>query len=443
MNVVVEPLPNCLATLRVEVEAERVHSAREEVLNGFAQQAKLPGYRPGKAPRAVIERKFKRQIRDEVQERLLREVTREAIQSKGLRVLQVASVDELNIPEVDGPMNFTATLITHPEFELPVYKGLPLEAPPTDVTDEEVESSIEQLREQAADFQDITDDRGAQMEDFVVVDYSGTIDGRAVSELFPKAGKPLTANQDFWIRMTDEAFFPGFCAQLVGARPGEKREFEIAVPADFPVEGMAGQSIRYVVELKAIKAKLLPPLDDAFADTVAKGKTLAELREMAREELGRQKKAQAETTRRSELMRALLSKVECELPQNLVRAKTQSILNEIVRENQARGVDEGVLKENEKQIVGAASANAREQLKGTFVLLRIAEKEGLRVTREELFGRVAALAEKYKMSFDKMSKELEKRGALDQIQEELLTGKVLDFLVANGSVSTAPAVAAS
>ena len=142
-------------------------------------------------------------------------------------------------------------------------------------------------------------------------------------------------------------------------------------------------------------------------------------------------------------MRALLSKVECELPQNLVRAKTQSLLNDIVRENQARGVDEEVLKQNEKEIVGAASTNAREQLKGTFVLLRIAEKEGLRVAREELFGRVAALAEKYQMTFDKMLKELEKRGALDQIQEELLTGKVLDFLVANASVTDHPATAAS
>lgn len=443
MNVVVEPLPNCLATLRVEVEAERVNAAREEVLKGFTQQAKLPGFRSGKAPRAVIERKFKKQIHDELQERLLRETAREAIQSKGLRVLQIASVDELNIPEIDGPMSFTATLVTHPEFELPAYKALPVQAPSTEVSEEEIDQSIGQLRDQAADFQDITEDRPAQMEDFVVVDYTGTIDGRPVHELFPKAGKPLTANSDFWIKMTEEAFFPGFCAQIVGARIGEKREFDIDVPADFPVEGLGGQKIHYAVELKGIKTKLLPELDDAFASTVAKGKTLAELREMARDELGRQKKDQAEGAKRAEIMRALLSQVECELPQNLVRAKTQSLLNDIVRENQARGIAEDVLKQNEKEIVGAASANAREQLKGTFVLLRIAEKEGLKVAREELFGRVAALAEKYQMTFDKMLKELEKRGALDQIQEELLTGKVLDFLVANASLAPAPAVAAS
>jgi trigger factor len=438
MNVVVEPLPNCLATLKVELEPERLATARESVMAEYGKHAKIPGYRPGKAPRQVVERKFKKQIREELEQRLIRDTMQEAIKSKGLRVLQVASMDEVNIPEEAGSVSFTATLVTHPEFELPVYKGLVVPMHPTEVEEKEIDQSIDQLREQAADFVDVAEDRGAVMDDYAVVDYKGTIDGKPVSEVFPKAGKPLTTNDDFWIKMTEEAFFPGFCANLVGAKPGETREFDVAVPADFPVEGMPGQTIHYVVTLKGIKAKVLPPLDDAFADTIAKGKTVAELREMARDEMGRQKKADGEAAKRATIMRALLAKVECELPQSLVRAKTQNVLNDIVRENQARGVADEVLKENEKELVGTAAASAREQLKGTFVLLRIAEKEGISVKREELFGRVAAMAERYQMTFDKMAKELDKRGALEQIQEELLTAKVLDFLIANASVTTAP-----
>jgi trigger factor len=118
-------------------------------------------------------------------------------------------------------------------------------------------------------------------------------------------------------------------------------------------------------------------------------------------------------------------------------------VNEIVKENTARGVGEEILKENEKDIVGSATANAREQIKGTFVLLRIAEKEGITVKREELLGRVAAMAQRYQMSFEKMAKELEKRNALDQIHEEMLTAKALDFLVANASVTTAPVAQAA
>lgn len=444
MNVVVEQLPNCLATLKVEVEPEKVSATRKQVINEFGQYAKIPGFRPGKAPRSTIEKRYKKEIREELERKLVQESAREAIKAKSLRVLQIASVDDVEIPEIEGsPCSFTATLVTQPEFELPVYKGIVVQARPTEVTDKEIEESLEQLREQGADFQDITEDRGAAMEDFIVVDYEGTIDGKPVHEEFPKAGKPLTANDDFWIKMTDEAFFPGYCAALVGAKIGETREFDVTVPADFPVEGMPGKVIHYKVTVKGIKNKTLPELNDEFADSVVKGKTAAELREMARQEIQRQKTTDSEAGKRADIMRELLSKVECELPTSLVRSRTQVIVNDIVRENTARGVAEDTLKENEKDIVGSATANAREQIKGTFVLLRIAEKEGITIKREELLGRVAALAQRYQMSFEKMAKELEKRNALDQIHEEMLTAKTLDFLVSNASVTTAPVAQAA
>lgn len=435
MNVVLENLPNCLATLRVEVEPEKVSKAMEQLVRDFTQQARIPGYRPGKAPRAVIEKRYKKEIREELQKKLLGESTREAIAEKKLRVLQLASVDDVQLDDSHN-MSFTATVVTQPDFTVPNYQGLSIEAKSPDVTDAEIEESLENLREQSADFTDVPE-RGAEMEDFIVVDYEGTINGEPVHVPFPKAGKPLSGNEDFWIRMTAEAFFPGFAAQLVGGKPGETREFEIEVPADFPVEGMPGQKINYKVTLKAIKEKVLPPLDDTFADTVAKGKTLVELREMAREEMGRQKKADVEAGKRTSVMKQLLENVECELPQGLVRQETQRILSDIVRENQSRGVTEEVLKENEKELVGVAAQNARERLKGTFILLRIAEKEGLKVTREELFGRVAMLAQKYEMPFEKMLKELEKRNAVDQISEEIVTAKVLDFIVSAASVTHA------
>ena len=375
MNVVVEPLPNCLATLRVEVEPEKVSEVRETVAKEFGQFARIPGYRVGKAPRAVIERKYKKQIREELEKKLLGDSTRQAISEKGLRVLQLANIEDVKIGE-DNSMSFTATVITQPEFNLPDYKGLTIAAPSSAVTEADIDEAIEQLRDQAADFEDLKEDRGAEMEDFIVVNYTGTIDGKPVHEIFPKAGKPLSGNEEFWIKMTDEAFFPGFCQALVGAKPGETRNFTVEVPADFPVEGMPGQKIDYQVTVTAIKQKTLPELDDAFADSVVKGKTAAELRELTREELERRNVQDAEREKRNQIMRQLLSNVECELPTNLVRNETQRILSDIVRENQARGVADEVLKESEKQIVGSAAQTAREKLKGTFVLLRIAEQLG-------------------------------------------------------------------
>ena len=247
MNVVVENLPNCLATLKVEVEPQRVSETWKAVTNDFGKFAKIPGYRAGKVPRGIIEKRFKKEIREEVQKKLLNDSTREAIQQHQLRVLGVQSVEDLEIG--DDKMTFTATVVTQPQFELPNYKGLPVAVKSAEVTEKEIDESIENLREQAADFIDVPE-RGAVMDDYIVVDYSGTIDGKPVHEIFPKAGKPLTANEDFWIRMTDEAFFPGYCAHLVGAKANDVREFDIVVPQDFPVEGMPGVTIHYAVTLK-------------------------------------------------------------------------------------------------------------------------------------------------------------------------------------------------
>ena len=428
MNVVVENLPNCITTLRIEVEPEKVNKAWEAVTADYTRYAKLPGYRAGKAPRAVVEKK------------LLSDSCREAISENKLRVLTLAQINDVELAD-DKTMKFTATLVTHPSFELPTYKGLVVPMKSTEVTEVEIDESLENLREQAADFVDLDEDRGAEMEDYVVVDYRGTIDGKPVHEVFPKSGKPLSGNDDFWIRMTPEAFFPGYAAALVGAKPKETRTFVIDVPAEFPVGGMGGQKIQYVVTLKEIKKKVLPPLDDAFADTVVKGKSLADLRTLAREELGKQKTASAEASKRNALMTQITSQVECELPVDMVRTQTRRILSDIVRENQERGIADEVLKENEQQILGTAAQNAREQLKGTFVLLRIAELEGIRVTQEEFNHRIFQLAARYEMKPQKLLTELQKRNAVDQITEELLTAKTLEFLASSASVTTIPAEA--
>jgi len=440
MNVVVENLPNCITTLRVEVEPSKVAKAWDDVAGTYTKYARIPGYRAGKAPKAIIEKKFQKEIREELEKKLLSEACKEAIQEKGIKLLSVTQVDDVEIGD-DKTMKFTATLITRPEFQLPIYKGVVVPLNVADVSEAEIDDSINQLRDQAADFADVKTDRGVQMDDFVVIDYRGTIDGAPVSDKFPQAGKPLSGNDDFWIHMVHEAFFPGFSEALVGAKLGGARSFEIEVPAEFPVEGLPGQKIQYDVTVKQIKVKVLPELDDAFAGTIAKGRTVADLRQMAREEISRQKKADAEAAKRGEIMRQLLAQVECELPVDMVRMETRRILADIVREYQGRGIADEVLKQNEQEILGNAAQNARDRLKGTFILLRIADAENIKATQQEFDQRIAYLAARYEIKPDKLLKKLDERNAIDQILEEVLTGKVLDFLSANASVSTIPAMA--
>ena len=434
MNVAFETLPNCLANLKIEVDAPDVQKKMGEITSQYTKQARLPGFRQGKAPRAVVEKKFTKEIREEVTRQVLSDACREAIEERKLRVLSLAEIEDVEWGD-DKSLKFRATLVLQPEFDVPDYKGIPVSVPATEVTDADVDESIEALREQQADFPELKPARPAAMEDYVVVDYDGTIDGEPVHVKFPKAGKPLSHNKDFWIKMTEEAFFPGYCAHLVGVNIGETREFDVEVPEDFPVEGMPGSKIHYKVTLKELKERVLPEVNDEFAGGVAKGKTLAELRTMAREELVRRKQREADAAKRSSVMAHLTAKVECELPTNLVRQQTQSILDEIVKENQERGVADEILREHEKDLVGSAAQSARERIKGTFILLRIAEKEKITVTEMDLRRRIAGLAQRSKMTFDRMVKELQKRGAINQIREELVTAKTLDFVASQAAVT--------
>ena len=177
-----------ITTLRIELGSDQVSRVWNAVTADYTKFAKLPGYRPGKAPQAVVEKKFKKQIREELEKKLLSESCREAISEKKLRVLSLSQIDDVELAE-DKTMKFTATLVTHPEFELPNYKGIVVPMQSTDVADSEIEEALENLRDQAADFADLTEDRGAQMDDFVVVDYRGTVDGKSVEEAFPKETK--------------------------------------------------------------------------------------------------------------------------------------------------------------------------------------------------------------------------------------------------------------
>lgn len=435
MNVTVETLPNCLAVLHIEVGSEAISKAHEKVVGGFLRQARIPGFRPGKTPKVLVEKRFAKDIAEETESELISGSLSSALNEKGLRMLRVREVQD--VKREAEVFSFSATIVTVPEFELPDYKGLPVAIPAFTEAGKEkaVDAVLEDFRARQADFVDLSEDRGATMGDFVVVDYKGAIGGQPVHELFPKVGQILSSNEGFWVRMTEEAFFPGFCGHLLEARPGDVREFQIEVPADFPVEGFGGQKLDYVVTLKEIKVRVLPELNEEFADTLSPGKSLAEVRDLVRVEVERRREAEVDGIKRDQIMDYLLSKVECELPEDMARVESNRVLSEVVQENQRRGVSEEMLRENEKELVASASQTARNRLKGSFILSRIAEIEEIRATQQDFLERIAGMAERADMTVERVLKEVRKRGLLSQIESDIVTAKALDFLVAQAVVS--------
>jgi trigger factor len=203
------------------------------------------------------------------------------------------------------------------------------------------------------------------------------------------------------------------------------------------VEGFGGQKLDYVVTVKEIKTRVLPELDDAFAGGFLEGKTLADLREIVRQELDTRLKAEIDGKKRDQVMEKLLAQVECELPEDMARAESSRVLSEVVQENQRRGVTQEMLRENEKELVATASQTARNRLKGSFILSRIAEQEKLEVGYNEVLGRIASMARSTDMSMEKAVKEVRRRRMFQEIESDILTAKALDFVVSNATVTVA------
>ena len=432
MKVEVDTQPGSVSTLQIELPPEEVSKEWDAIANSFARFAKIPGYRPGKAPRSVIEKRFRREIHDELTKKLVSRSYHDAIEQKNLRVVSLTNVEDVQFGD-DKSMRFRATIVTAPEFELPEYRNIPVQLPDTKVSEAEVDAALERLREQSADFADVPE-RGLQMEDFAVLDFEGAIEGRPISELAPNASKNLHGGKKFWLHLAPENFLPRFCEQIVGMKPGETRCVQVEFPVEFPVAELAGKKADYAVTLNEIKQKVLPAIDDAFAARLAPGKTIADLRHMIEHDLEHEKEHEVERAKEAQIVKFLHEHTAFDLPPPLLKNETRRALNELVHRNRERGVPDDILKGKEKELVGGAGSLAAHRLKTNFILSRIAEREKIEVSREDVDLRVRQEAARYDISVDKMRKELEEHEGLNSLAEQILLGKVLDFLKANVSI---------
>ena len=432
MKVEVETQPGSVSTLQIELPPEEVSKEWDAIANSFARFAKIPGYRPGKAPRAVIEKRFRKEIHDELTKKLVSRSYHDAIEQKQLRVVSLTNVEDVQFGD-DKSMRFRATVVTAPEFELPEYRNIPVQLPDTKVSEVEVDAALERLREQSADFADVPE-RGLQMEDFAVLDFEGAIEGRPISEIAPNASKNLHGGKKFWLHVAPENFLPRFCEQIVGMKRGETRSVQVEFPAEFPVAELAGKKADYAVTLNEIKQKVLPSIDDAFAARLVPGKKVADLRHMIEHDLEHEKEHEVERAKESQIVKFLHEHTAFDLPLPLLKSETRRALNELVHGNRARGVPDDILKGKEKELVEGAGSLAAHRLKTNFILSRIAEHEKIEVSREELDARIRGEAARHDISVDKMRKELQEHDGLDGLAEQLLLGKTLDFLKANVSV---------
>jgi len=436
MNVTVENLAPCKKLVRIELEASAVDAAFAAMEKSFQKEANIPGFRPGKAPIPMVVKKHGDAIKDEVKRKLIGDAYRDALKDKNIDVLGYPDIEEIQFGRGQSLM-FAATIETPPEFQLPEYKGIPIKREAKEVTDADVVKALDLLREQRADFAKV--ERGLANGDVAVVNYSGTSDGKPLTEIAPTA-KGLTANQGFWIEMKEGSFIPGFSEQLLGAKAGEKRTVTIDFPADFVSKELSGRKGVYEVEVVEAREKTLPALDDAFAKTF-EAESFEKLREGVRRDLESELKYKQNRDTRTQVVNCLLGKVNFDLPEGAVANETRNVVYNLVQENAKRGVSKDVIEKEKEAIYSAAAANAKERVKLAFLVQKIAEKEEIKVSQEEVLRRIQTMASMYQIPPDKFSKALQKRNGIVDINDPLTTEKVMEFLENNAAVETVPAAA--
>jgi trigger factor len=437
VNVQLTSVSDTRKSLVVTLDPTEIDAEHKAVVGEYLQHANIPGFRPGKAPVAMVAKRFGKQIAEQFKQQVIAKAYRGGLDDQKLDVLNVVDVKEGSI-EVGKEAAITVTVDVRPDFTLPEYVGLPTEVESTDVTDAEIDAVILQLRQERADFKAAS--RPAQKGDFVKLSYEGSLDGKPVAELAPDKqvyGKvPQTWEE---VEPEQDGIIPGLGRQLAGLSTGEKRSVAITFPADFPaLPLLAGRTVDYAVEIQEVRERVLPALDAEFfkAQQVADE---AALRQMIRDNVKAQKERRNHAAQRRQVTEALAAKVDFTVPESLVDAETQSVLRQFLEENMRRGVPAEQFEKDKQGLYAGARQNALQRVKVRLILAKLAEVEKLEIAERDFDEFIYREAGRTRQQPDKLAKDLAKdRDALRSVQQSIIFDKAVDFLVAKASVKTAP-----
>src|ERR1041384_2175867 len=420
----------CRRELELEIPAEDVTKATERVAKELARVARVPGFRPGKAPVALIKRRFADDIKGEVLQSLVPERVEKAVAEQKLNPVSQPQVDKLDFNE-GQPLKFRAVFEVLPDFELRTYKGLEIEMPPMDVTDQDVNKALEETRERAAAFAPV-EGRAVENGDFAQLKLTGTPEG---------GGDPIQADSVL-CHVGAEETMEAFNANLRGANIGDHKEFDAEYPADYPDQKLAGKKFHYSADVTGIKTKKLPELNDDFAKDVSEAATLDELKTKIRESLEHQRDHRQKDLQRERVIGELVKLHDFPVPESLVESQMDGRLERMVRWLAQQGVDRRAVNVDWSALRGRQQERAKDDVKAELIIDRIASTEKIDVTEEEVEQELQHLSSHSGESVEAIRARLTKQGALDRMRAKLRSDKTLDWLARNANVRTAAAAAA-
>jgi trigger factor len=418
----------CKREIELEIPAENVTKATEKVARDLARVARIPGFRPGKAPVTLIRRRFAGDIQGEVLQSLVPEYLEKALDEKNLVPVTRPEVDKVEFKEGE-PLKFRAVFEVLPEFELGEYKGLEIQVDAVEAGEAQVDKVVEEMRERAATFVPV-EGRAAKDGDFALIKLSGMPEG---------GGEPVEAD-NIMCHIGAEETLESFTENLRGANPGETKKFQSNYPDDYPDQKLAGKTYDYSVEVLAIKEKKLPEVNDEFAKDAAGEaagvSTVAELRKKILENLGAAKEEQQSSQAREKILEALVKKHDFPVPEALVEHQMDVRLERTVRSLTAQGVDPRAVNVDWVSLRRRQHDRAVDDVKAELLLDRIADAEKIEATDEDVEKEISALAERSGESATALRARLTKQGALDRMKSKLRSDKTIEWLYRNTRIET-------
>jgi trigger factor len=412
--------PDCTRELVLDVPAEEVAKAYRTVTGNYRKYAKIPGFRPGKVPESVVQRKFAAEIRKDVIEGLLPERFNQAVLDLGVKPVGQPNVTELTI-EDGAPLHVKAVFEYIPDFSIEGYQDVKVDKPTVEISEEEFQQELAHLRESRATIEPVEEDRPLVDGDWAEISYKGLIDGEA--DAAPVAGE--SALVEIGGKDTVEAF----TNILRGAKAGQELKAEVVYPADYAEPKLAGKTVAYEVEVKSIKKRIMPELNDEFAQEIGAYENMADLEARIREHLANRKKRSVEGETKDRLFAAMNERFNFAVPESLVQQQIDERLDRGLRALAAQGMSaEQMRKLDFARLRTAQRDGAQAEAKTNILLDRIANEESITVSDEELDREVQLAALQSREPEETLRARLAEDGGLMRIREQMRREKTAHAL---------------
>jgi trigger factor len=407
---------SCKRTLEITVPVAEVESETERVVSSIQKKVRLPGFRPGHAPAALIRSRYKEDIRQEVLDSLLPKYFRKRVEDENLQVVGSPGASDVHF-EAGEPLTFKIEFEVAPQIELKEYEGVTVVYQDPVITDEDVAGRLEALREQKAEYVDV-ESRPLSDGDYAVV---------ALKSISGVDGPPVQQDE-LVLRIGDEDSLAEFSTNLRGVSPGEEREFDVTYPEEYAEQKLAGRTVRFQATVKTVRRKDLPEINDEFAHDLGDYKDMGELRETIRRSLQQEKEYVAQRDAKEKLVETLVDANEFPVPEALVERQIEMFVEQYLRSLAARGVDPKSVKLDWEKVKTSQRDKAVREVKGSLILSRVAEKQGIDATIEEVDHEVQRIARQQREPVPAVRAKFERDGTLRRIASHIRTEKILNFL---------------